>query len=213
MENNEAQSREDTVKKVYTFVINQMKAGVDKTVICQKLIEMGISEEGALSIVETIHAEVTKTAVKEKFTIGSLSLAIIGGVVAAVIGGGIWGLVVIVTGYVIGLMAWGIGLLAGFAVVLFSRGFNGVQLQVIAALSSVLGIAIGKYITFFYFLKEATTKKYGLEVASGVSFISERVVRVFIEGISSSMSAFDILWVALAVITAWKIPEELGSKV
>jgi hypothetical protein len=35
----------------------------------------------------------------------------LGGGLAAAAGGGIWGLIVIATGYVIGIMAWGIGLL------------------------------------------------------------------------------------------------------
>ena len=90
---------------------------------------------------------------------------------------------------------------------------KGVPLQVIAVLSSVLGIAIGKYVTFFHFLKEAIMKKYGPEVASEISLFSERVVQVFIEGIGSMVSGFDILWVVLAVITAWRIPKGLGIRV
>jgi hypothetical protein len=49
----------------------------------------------------------------------SLTPAMLGGGLAAAAGGGIWGLIVIATGYVIGIMAWGIGLLAGCAVVFF----------------------------------------------------------------------------------------------
>jgi hypothetical protein len=213
MGSNEAQSQEDALKKLYAFVINQMKTGADKTVIAQKLVEMGINEGDAYSMVETIHAQVLKAAEGESFAIDSLAPAMLGGGLAAVVGGVIWGLIVIATGYVIGYMAWGIGLLAGYAVVLFSRGRKGVPLQVIAVLSSVLGIAIGKYVTFFHFLKEAITKQYGPEVSSEVSLFSERVVQVFIEGIGSMVSGFDILWVILAVITAWRIPKGLGIKV
>jgi len=213
MGSNEAQSQEDALKKLYAFVINQMKTGADKTTIAQKLVEMGISEGNAYSMVETIHAQILKAAEEETFAMDSLAPAMLGGGLAAAVGGGIWGLIVIATGYVIGFMAWGIGLLAGYAVVLFSRGRKGVPLQVIAVLSSVLGIAIGKYVTFFHFLKEAIAKKYGPEVASEVSLFSERVIQVFIEGIGSMVSGFDILWVILAVITAWRIPKGLGVKV
>jgi len=213
MGSNEAQSQEDALKKLYAFVINQMKTGAGKPIIVQKLVEMGISEGDAHSMVETIQAQVLKAAEEERFAMDSLAPAMLGGGLAAAVGGGIWGLIVIGTGYVIGFMAWGIGLLAGYAVVLFSRGRKGVSLQVIAVLSSVLGIAIGKYVTFFHFLKEAIMKKYGPEVASEVSLFSERVVQVFIEGIDSMVSGFDILWVILAVITAWRIPKGLGIKV
>jgi hypothetical protein len=213
MGSNEAQSQEDALKKLYAFVINQMKTGAGKTVIAQKLVEMGINEGDAYSMVETIHAQVLKAAEEERFEMDSLAPAILGGGLAAAVGGGIWGLVVIGTGYVIGFMAWGIGLLAGYAVLLFSRGRKGTPLQAIAVLSSVLGIAIGKYVTFFHFLKQAITNKYGPETASGVSLFSERVIHFYIEGIGSMVSGFDILWVVFAVITAWRIPKGLGIKV
>jgi hypothetical protein len=94
----------------------------------------------------------------------------------------------------------------------FSRGQKGTPLQVIAVLSSVLGIAIGKYVTFFHFLKKAITERYGLEVASKVSLFSGRVVQAFIEGIGSMVSDADILWVILAVTTAWSVPKMLWTK-
>jgi len=213
MGSNEAQSQEDALKKLYAFVINQMKTGADKTVIAQKLVEMGISEGDAYSMVETIHAQVVKAAEEEQFTVSSLVPAMVGGGLAAVVGGGIWGLIVIATGYVIGYMAWGIGLICGFAVVLFSKGKKGVPLQVIAVLSSALGIVIGKYFTFFHYLKEAIAKEYGAEAASNISIFSEKVIQFFVENIGSMVSGFDILWVVLAVITAWRIPKGVGIKV
>jgi hypothetical protein len=102
--------------------------------------------------------------------------ALFGGGLAAAVGGSIWGLIVSLTGYVIGYMALGIGLLCGYAVVLFSRGGKGMPLQVVAVLSSVLGIAIGKYATFFHFVKKAVAKQHGEAVAANVSFLSEKVL-------------------------------------
>ncbi|MFC1718371.1 hypothetical protein ACFL6S_32245 [Candidatus Poribacteria bacterium] len=109
-------------------------------------------------------------------------------------------------------MAWIIGLLSGFTVLLSSKGRRGTPLQVIAVLSSVLGIIIGKYITFFHFLKELLTEELGAEVASSISIFSKRVIQVFMEGIGSMVRGYDIIWVVLAVITAWKIPKGLGVK-
>ena len=137
--------------------------------------------------------------------------ALLGGALAAAVGGGIWGLIVILTGYVIGYMAWGIGLLSGYAVVLFSRGGKGMPLQLIAVLSSVLGITIGKYAIFFHLAKKAVAKQHGEAVAANVSFLSERVLQVFVNNIGSMLSGFDILWVFLAVITAWRIPKAMGA--
>lgn len=137
--------------------------------------------------------------------------ALFGGGLAAAVGGSIWSLIVILTGHVIGYMALGIGLLCGYAVVLFSRGEKGRPLQVVAILSSVLGIAIGKYATFFYFVKKAVAKQHGEAVAANVSFLSEKVLQVFVHNIGSRLSGFDILWVLLAVITAWRIPKAIGA--
>jgi len=212
VENNESKSQKEALEKLYAFVIEQMKAGADKSTISQKLVEMGVDRNNAAQVVETIHAQVVKAAEEEQLMDSSILPALFGGGLAAVVGGVIWGLIVIATGYVIGFMAWGIGWLAGFSVVLFSKGRKGVPLQVIAVLSSVFGIVIGKYFTFFHYLKEEVTKKYGAEAASNLSIFSERVIQFFIDNIGSMLSGFDILWVILAVITAWRIPKGIGIK-
>jgi len=212
VENNESKSQKEPLEKIYAFVIEQMKAGADNSAISQKLVEMGIDKGDAMELVESIYAQVLKAAEEEQFTGSSIMPALVGGGLGAVVGGVIWGLIVIGTGYVIGFMAWGIGLLSGFAVVLFSKGRRGTPLQIIAVLSSVLGIAVGKYVTFFHFFKEAILKKYGAEIASNVSIFSEELIYIFIDGIGSMVSGFDILWVVLAVITAWRIPKGIGIK-
>jgi hypothetical protein len=145
---------------------------------------------------------------------GQLSIlpALLGGGLAAIVGGSIWGFIVILTGYVIGYMAWGIGLLSGYAVVFFSRGGKGIPLQVIAVLSGILGIVIGKYATFFHFAKKAVAKQHGEAVAANVSFLSEKVLHLFLRNIGSMVSGFDILWVFLAVITAWRVPKAFAAK-
>jgi hypothetical protein len=172
-------------------------------------VGMGMEVTSAARIAQPASAYIPKVPDS-----GQLAIlpALLGGGLAAVLGGGIWGFIVILTGYVIGYMAWGIGLLSGYAVVLFSRGAKGMPLQVIAVLSSVLGIAIGKYATFFHFAKKAVAKQHGEAVAANVSFLSERLLQVFVHNIGSMLSGFDILWVFLAVITAWRIPKAIGAK-
>ncbi|MEW6104109.1 MAG: hypothetical protein AB1630_09935 [bacterium] len=202
----------EVLEKLYAFVIEQMKAGVDKSIISQKLVEKGVDKTAASELVEKIQAQIVKAAEEEQFSMSSIIPALVGGILAAMVGGVIWGLIVIATGYEIGYVAWGIGLICGFAVVLFSKGKKGITLQIIAVLSSILGIAIGKYITFFHFLKEAIAKEQGAASASNVSIFSEKVIRFFIEGMGSMVSGFDVLWIILAVITAWRIPKGIGIK-
>jgi hypothetical protein len=78
--------------------------------------------------------------------------------------------------------------------------------------TGALGVVIGKYGTFFYFFRKAIEGKFGAEAASNVGFFSEKAVDSFSQNIASMLSPFDLLWVALAVMTAWKIPRGLGIK-
>jgi hypothetical protein len=55
----------------------------------------------------------------------SLLPAIGAGLVAALVGGIVWGLIVKISDYEVGFVAWGIGFIAGTAVVLSSRGAKG----------------------------------------------------------------------------------------
>jgi len=109
-------------------------------------------------------------------------------------------------------MAWAIGGLAGFGVALFAGGKRGIPFQVVAVLSSVLGIVVGKYFVFFHYLKESIAEEYGAEAASNLSMLSEAVIQFFLENIELVMSGFDFLWIILAVVTAWRIPQGLGIK-
>ena len=205
-------TEEDNVQKLYDFVLQEMKVGADKSTIVQKLVDMGVDRSDAISVVDTIYTETLKAANDQQFTSDAMIPAVIGGGLAALVGGGIWGMIVITTGYVIGFMAWGLGLLSGFAVVLFSRGRKGVPLQVIAVISSIFGIAIGKYFTFYYYFKKAIEKEQGMDVASNLSVFSEKVIQIFLSSIGSMLSGFDILWVIFALITAWRIPKGIGFK-
>ena len=109
-------------------------------------------------------------------------------------------------------MAWGIGLLAGFAVVLFSGGKRGRPIQVVAVAASVVGIVIGKYLTFFHVLKEVVAQEHGAEAAESISVLSGGVVEFFFQNVVSMSDPFDLLWIILAVITAWRIPKGSGIR-
>ncbi len=184
------------------------KSATIKPDISQNVPPASMDMSGAVKIAQPTSAYIAKTPDS-----GQLAIlpALLGGGLAAAIGGGAWGLIVILTGYVIGYMAWGIGLLSGFAVVLFSHGQKGIPLQVIAVVASVMGIVVGKYTTFFHFVRKAVAKEHGDAIAANVSFLSEKTVQVFAQNIGSMLSGFDILWVSLAVITAWRIPKAISS--
>ena len=135
---------------------------------------------------------------------GALPLGIVGGLAAAILGGVIWSLVLIFLEYELGMLAWGIGLACGFAVVTLS-GNRGIPMQIIAVATSIIGILIGKYGVFYYFLKEGVTEEYGIEAAMDVTLYSMDVMIYFAEELGSMLGGYDLLWIALAVGTAWKV--------
>ncbi len=136
-----------------------------------------------------------------------LLAAIAGGALAAVAGGLVWGVVVGMTGWEIGYMAWGMGALAGFSILFFAKGHRGKPLQVVAVASAFLGILIGKYFTFYYVLQEWVVQEEGIDAAAQVSFLSTNVILFFVDNVGVMLSSFDLLWVFLAVGTAWGIPK------
>ena len=208
----EAVSEEEALEKLYTFVAEEMKEGKEKFSIIQGLVDTGVDRTKASDIVDRIYDDIAIKTQEEQASSSSIVPAVVGGLIAAIVGGVTWGLIVIGTGHEIGFMAWGMGWLGGFAVVFFSRGKKGDLLQLIAVLSSLLGILIGKYFIFFHYLKEEIAKQYGSEAASQIQIFSEKVMMYFIANIKSFLSGYDVLWVALAVITAWRIPRGLGIK-
>lgn len=212
LEQDEVKSQKKVMEKLFAFVVERVKAGDDKVAISQKLVDMGIDRDSSDQMVESMHAEIIKAAQEEQLSSHSILPAVMGGVAAAVVGGAVWGLIVVATGYVIGFMAWGLGLVTGFAVLRLSGGRRGLPLQVVAVALRVLGIAVAKYWTFYYFLKKAIEKDYGASTAATISVFSEKVLQLFIENIGSMLSGFDLLWLLLAVMTAWRIPKGLGIK-
>ena len=211
MVTNDNKVQEEAKKKVVNFVLEQMKQGVPKASIVSRLTESGIDHLHATEIVNAVEKQVDQAQEEEKLSTASIVIAVAGGGVAAIIGGIIWGLIVIATDYEIGYMATGIGLLTGFAVVFFS-GKKGLVLQIIAVVSALVGIVIGKYITFYAILKDYVATEYGAAAAQEVSILSAELIDFFFESIGALASPYDILWIILAIVAAWRIPRGLGIR-
>ncbi len=78
---------------------------------------------------------------------GRGSLAIAAGLVAALVAGGIWAALVMVTKMEIGYVAWGVGLLVGFAMTrVTANRTKGLALA--AAVLAIVGLVAGKAIIF-----------------------------------------------------------------
>jgi hypothetical protein len=134
--------------------------------------------------------------------------AVAAALVAAIVGGVVWGLIVKFSDYEVGIVAWGIGFVTGSAVVAATRGAKGPRLQVIAVVAALIGILLGKYLSYAFVIQEQAD-------AAGVSIglVSSEMFRFFREDLDNIFGLFDLLWIGLAVVTAWRVPQVVAPEV
>lgn len=211
---NKEESEAQVIEEVVNEIAEQLAGGKNRTAVVQDLVKAGLSESEAHQTVERIFIEMKKAAAEEEFSGDALVPAILGGVLAAVIGGAAWAGIGIATDSELGLVAWAIGLICGLGVVMFAGGKKGFILQVVAVVTSVLGIAIGKYGFFYHLVQQdiLSDPNGGPEVAAQYSLFSADMFQLFMDGYTALMSGYDLLWIGLAVITAWGIPKASGLK-
>jgi len=122
--------------------------------------------------------------------------AILAGLAVAIVGGIVWGLIVKSTDYEVGFVAWGIGFLAGLGILFATGGRRGLPLQLIAILSALLGIVIGKYLSFVWILDDLPELD--------VPIFSRDTVDLFFDELGVVFDWIDLLWAGLAVFSAWR---------
>ena len=127
-----------------------------------------------------------------------LGAALLAGIAAAIAGGIAWGLIVKWTEYETGILALGIGLLTAFAVHRSTGGQRGSDLQAIAVVTALLGILIGKYLSFA-FVTQGIERGFGVELG----LFSGEMLRLFRDGLHDIFGLYDLLWVGVAAVVAW----------
>lgn len=165
--------------------------------------------EGRFSFDEELE-EAAAEIVHSPLSTATLATSVIAGLLAAVVGGVAWGFVVKWTDYEVGIAAWAIGLLAGFVVTTVAGGRKSLALSTIAVVCALAGILLGKYLAFAFVLQDAVNEAFGDGSAVGV--LSNEMFDAFTEELGTVFGWFDLLWVGLAVYTAWRLtrPEEHG---
>lgn len=212
MAGEDERAQEESGEDAVALIAEQMQAGADEGTIVRMLEDRGVEPGRARDLVGTVYPELMRAAEAEQFSRQALLPAILGGLIAAVVGGIVWGLIVIVTDYEVGFVAWGIGFLAGFAVVRFAGGRKGLPLQAIAIVASLVGIVLGKYIAYVYFLKEFVREQIGEEAADDISYFDGDVISLFREDLGEVFGGYDLLWAGLAIVTAWQIARPSGLR-
>lgn len=130
----------------------------------------------------------------------NLGLSVIAALVAAIVGGSIWATIGVTTGYELGIVAWAIGGMAGYAVAMPSKDNITAIHKIVAVLASLIGIFLGKYI---FFCNQYTG---GL-----AKLFDSKTIDVFFKNLDIYFGGMDIVFVILAVATAWQIPSQFNQ--
>ena len=126
----------------------------------------------------------------------NLLMGTISGLLAALVGAGIWAGVTIATEYQIGWMAVGIGFLVGLAVQFAGKGISPIFGWTAAALS-MFGCVVGNILTYTWFIADYEGLGF-MEVASQLN------VAAIVGLLATTFGAMDILFYGLAVYFGYK---------
>ncbi|MDH3612112.1 MAG: hypothetical protein OEU90_00425 [Gammaproteobacteria bacterium] len=126
----------------------------------------------------------------------NLVMAVLAGLVAAVVGAGIWAAVTVASGYQIGWIAIGIGFAVGFTIRIVGKGMDQIY-GVAGAVLSLIGCALGNLLTMTYFIADAEGIPY-LEILSQLN------LDVAIEIMTATFEPMDILFYGIAVYFGYR---------
>lgn len=131
-----------------------------------------------------------------------------GGVLFAILGGLVWALIAKFTDAEWSAVALLIGFGCGFGVNILSQGGKGLPFQLTAVVTSVFGILLGKYLSFYLFLKEVVAEEYGAGAANQIGVFSLDTISDFLNFLPEFADFYDVIWVGGAVYAAWSILKE-----
>lgn len=128
-------------------------------------------------------------------------IAAAGGLLGALAGAAVWAAIAVATNFEVGYVAVLVGFLAGYGVKLGARDKRGGGLPVLAAGLSVVGLVAAKYFIFAWFAVEGARK-----AGVGIGYIDPILLGKFFDFLPRMLSAFDLLWVILAIGAAYRAP-------
>lgn len=127
----------------------------------------------------------------------NLTMAIVAGIFSSIIAAIIWAAVTYSTGYQIGYMAIGVGVLVGFAMRVLGKGVS-LIFAVLGALFSLIGCALGNLLAIFGFF----ANEEGVSFFDALSFIDLTTLpSIFVEMTLSS--PMDFVFYGIAAYIGW----------
>ena len=127
----------------------------------------------------------------------NLSLGVVGGTAAAVVGAVIWAVITVLTGYQIGWMAVGVGFLVGYAVRLLGKGVDPVFGYAGAAIA-LAGCLAGNLLTVVIMAARQENREI-------MTLLSQLTPGLAVDIMKDTFQPMDVLFYGLAVYEAYKI--------
>lgn len=124
----------------------------------------------------------------------------LGGFVGGVAGAAVWAAIELSTSFQVGWIAFGVGWLVGMGVKLGAGNKRGPQLQFVGALTSVIGIFFSHYFSYAHPRKTMLAAQ-GIDLG----YFNGQLLREFTATLEQVLSPWDFLWVAFAVLAAWRV--------
>jgi len=125
-----------------------------------------------------------------------LPLAVVAGMTGAFIGAAIWLGITVLTGFQIGWMAVGVGLLVGMLIRVLGRGVDRV-FGVLGAVLALLGCILGNVLSGCYFVAEAEGVSYLEALASLTPSLAVQTIRLM-------FAPADLLFYGIAVYEGYQ---------
>lgn len=134
---------------------------------------------------------------------GNLPKAVLLGIAACLLSSIAWAAVTFLTGYQIGFMAIGVGLLVGFAVRIGNGSTNSYRL--LGAGLSLVGCILGNVLTIYLYISKEMDSPI-LDVVQAIPF------SMLTDAMGKSFQVIDLLFYGLAIYEAWKFSVRAPEK-
>ncbi|TVY04555.1 hypothetical protein [Cohnella terricola] len=164
-------------------------------------LEQTQGEQSQSANSQRIQYEITREPEQETRSL-PMGVIIVGAVAAALVGAVVWALIAYYGNYELGILASAIGALVGFVVAFLSRKNVTPLHQIIAVIFGLLGVLAGKYITYYLVKQDVEEYLQQLGLSDAGSIIS----------FSDMFKMYDVLWIALAAVAAWTIPQRFSQR-
>lgn len=126
----------------------------------------------------------------------NLPMALVGGLVAAIVGATSWAVITMVTGFQIGFMAVGVGFVVGYTVKYFGQGIDKI-FGALGAVLALIGCLLGNFLTLLGMAADQEGFGY-IEILQVVDY--SLVPAVMIE----SFSPMDLVFYAIAIYEGYR---------